>query len=183
MVIPGCSLLLIALALYFFSDDLPEGNYLDLLRSGEKEVTNPFKAMGRAASNWRVWVLFILYAGCFGVELLMNSNLANYFRGNRTPDGSLREAFSLPESTAGMIAGLFGIMNLFARSLGGLGSDIMARKWGLHGRLVWFFFVQIVEGALFVLFSYMTVISAAIPVLCLFSLFVCFPPFLFSFIN
>ncbi len=165
MVIPACALLIISSALFFFSDDLPDGNYRDLHRAGTKEKTNPFKSMLRASSNWRVWILFLLYAGCFGVELLMNSNLANYFSGNEG-----KEVFRLNEATAGLVAGLFGIMNLFARSLGGVGSDVMAKRFGLRGRLWWFFAVQLIEGILFVVFSRMRTIGSAVPVLVLFSL-------------
>lgn len=173
MVIPGIALVLCAAGLWFLSDDLPDGNYRELERTGQKEKTNPFKSMLRACTNWRVWVLFLLYAGCFGVELLMNGNLANYFRGNRKTVGTTvtyREAFRLTEGTAGLLAGLFGLMNLFARSLGGIGSDVLAKKYGLRGRLWWFFIVQLFEGIFFVIFSRMTTIATAIPTLLCFSL-------------
>lgn len=162
MVIPGCALIITGIAMFFLADDLPEGNYRDLHKAGTKEKTNPFVAMGKAAQNWRVWVLFLMYAGCFGVELIMNGNLATYF-GDR---------FGVEDGLAGLLAALFGLMNLFARSLGGLFSDFMAKKFGMRGRLWAFFALQISEGALFVLFSRMTVLGAAIPVLVCFSLFV-----------
>lgn len=162
MIIPGAALLLTSIAIWFLSDDLPEGNYANLIREGKKEKTNPFRAMGKAALNWRVWILFLLYSGNFGVELIMNLNLATYFR----------DAFNLDKSLAGIIAGLFGLMNLFARSLGGITSDLAAKRWGLRGRLWAFFFIQACEGALFVIFSRIRVLGAAIPVLISFSLFV-----------
>lgn len=165
MIIPGCSLLLTALALFFLSDDLPQGNYADLHKAGKKEKTNPFVAMARAARNWRVWILFLMYAGCFGVELVMNSNLATYFK-------SGNESFGLDEAKAGLVASLFGIMNLFARSLGGIFSDVMAKRFGMRGRLWAFFVVQVGNGILFVVFSQITILGASIPVLILFSLFV-----------
>lgn len=165
VIIPACALVVMSAALFFLSDDLPEGNYRDLHRAGTKEKTNPFKAMGRAMANWRSWVLFLLYAGCFGIELIMNSNLATYF-------STKNESFELNESTAGLIAGLFGIMNLFARTLGGIGSDFLAKKFGLRGRLWWFFFVQLTNGICFFVFSRIRIIGAAIPMLLLFSLFV-----------
>lgn len=162
MVIPGVALLLTSVAMFFLSDDVPEGNYRDLHRAGTKEKTNPFVAMGKASLNWRVWILFFLYAGCFGIELIMNGNLANYF--------STR--FGLGQGTAGLVAALFGLMNLFARSLGGIFSDVMAKKFGMRGRLWAFFVVQISNGCAFIAFSRIGLLGAAIPVLITFSLFV-----------
>lgn len=165
MIWPGVALLATSICLYLFSDDLPEGNFADLHKAGTKEKTNPFKAFGRAAANWRSWILFLLYACCFGVELLMNANLAVYF-------SSPKESFGLGEGTAGLVAALFGLMNLFARTLGGVFSDVLASKFGMRGRLWAFFIVEFVEGLFFLLFSQIKVLGAAIPVLILFSLFV-----------
>lgn len=166
MLIPGTALVLISIAMFTLSDDLPQGRYSDLHKAGRMEKTNPFVAMWRAAFNWRVWVLFLLYAGCFGIELVMNSNLASYFNS----DGD--EAFNLTQSTAGIVAGLFGLMNLFARSLGGILSDFMAAKYGMRGRLWAFFVVQFLNGCFFVVFSRIDMLGLAIPMLLMFSLFV-----------
>lgn len=162
MIIPGGALLLIAASLYLLADDLPQGNYADLHKAGTKEKTNPFIAMAGAARNWRVWILFLLYAGCFGVELIMNSNLATYFQ----------EQFGVDQGKAGLIAGLFGLMNLFARSLGGIFSDVLAKRFGMRGRLWAFFIVQCLNGLLFVAFSRIRLLALAIPTLIGFSLFV-----------
>ena len=167
VLIPSSALVITAAGLYFFSDDLPEGNYADLIKSGKKKKLNGGKTMLRAVTNWRVWILFLLYAGCFGVELIMNGNLASYFSGN---DGL--EAFTLRESTAGLIASLFGLMNLFARSVGGIGSDYFSSRGGIRGRLWWFFAVQLIEGIAFVIFSRIRVLGAAAPILIVFSFFV-----------
>lgn len=163
MIWPGVALVITAISLYLLSDDLPQGNFADLHKAGTKERTNPLKAFARAAVNWRSWLLFALYAACFGVELLMNANLAFYFAD---------EPFNLDEGKAGLVAALFGLMNLFARSLGGIFSDIFAAKFGMRGRLWAFFIIELVEGALFVAFSQIKVLGAAIPVLICFSLFV-----------
>lgn len=166
MIFPGTALIMMSLVMFFFSDDLPEGNYADLHKAGTKEKTNPFKAFGRAAKNWRAWVLFALYGSCFGIELIMNGNLAKYFS-----DGD-NESFGLSQGRAGLVASLFGLMNLFARSLGGIFSDVMASKFGMRGRLWAFFIVQLSNGLMFVAFSQIEVIGGAIPVLVGFSLFV-----------
>ena len=73
---------------------------------------------------------------------------------------------------AGAIASLFGLMNIFARTLGGLFGDRCGIRWGLRGR-VWFLgAVLLVEGLALILFSRMSVVYLAVPTLVLFSLFV-----------
>lgn len=165
MIIPGVALVITGVALYFLTDDLPQGNYADLQKAGKKEKTNPFLAIFKAATNWRCWILFLLYAGCFGVELVMNGNLAVYF-------SSESEGFGLDQGLAGLVASLFGLMNLFARSVGGILSDFLSARYGMRGRLWAFFIVQFCEGLLFILFSRIKIIGAAIPALIGFSMFV-----------
>lgn len=63
-------------------------------------------------------------------------------------------------------------MNLFARSVGGLGSDFFNKRWGIRGRLWWLFIVQFVEGIAFVCFSRARVLGLAAPLLVCFSFFV-----------
>ena len=62
--------------------------------------------------NVNSWLMFLQYAACFGVELTMNNVAAGYFS----------DEFGLSTSKAGVVASLFGLMNLFARSLGGIWS-------------------------------------------------------------
>ncbi|KAJ8905238.1 hypothetical protein NDN08_001746 [Rhodosorus marinus] len=162
MVIPATFTLVIGILLFFFADDCPDGNYRFLIMSGQKHATNPWVSFGRAALNPRSWVLHLTYATCFGVELVMNGNLASYFQ----------TSFGLDEGTAGLIAALFGLMNLFARSLGGITSDFGSSRWGMTGRLIVFFLTEIMEGLMLLTFSRMTVLGAAIPMLILFSIFV-----------
>uniref|UniRef100_A0A7S1TKM9 Major facilitator superfamily (MFS) profile domain-containing protein n=2 Tax=Erythrolobus australicus TaxID=1077150 RepID=A0A7S1TKM9_9RHOD len=159
MVIPGTMALAVGVLLYFFSDDSPDGNFRDLHMSGAKQKTNPWLAMKRASVNGRSWILHLLYATCFGVELIMNNNLASYFT----------EEFGLSQGTAGLVASLFGLMNLFARSLGGIASDYFSKRFGMTGRLWVFFIVEFVEGLFLLLFSRLRVLGAAIAALIAFS--------------
>lgn len=62
--------------------------------------------------NFNSWVMFAQYAACFGVELTVNNTAATYFK----------DFFGLSTAKAALVASLFGLMNLFARSLGGLWS-------------------------------------------------------------
>lgn len=62
--------------------------------------------------NPNSWLMFAQYAACFGVELTVNNTAANYFK----------TFFDLSTEKAAMAAALFGLMNIFARSLGGIWS-------------------------------------------------------------
>lgn len=71
-----------------------------------------------AARNYRVWILFGAYAACFGIEIFIHNIVAMYYVEN----------FSFGLKEAGMTAGIFGLLALFARALGGIVSDKVAIK-------------------------------------------------------
>lgn len=164
MVVPGLLMVLTGIAYYFFAQDAPEGNYKDLRASGKMPPAagSGWESFKLAASDYRVWALFIIYAGCFGVELTINNVAALYFY----------DRFSLDLPTAGLIAGLFGLMNIFARTLGGVVSDMVAVKDGLTGR-VWFMGgILLLEGLALMVFAKMGTLFPAVLAMLVFSLFV-----------
>jgi len=71
-----------------------------------------------------------------------------------------------------LVAGLFGLLNLFARSLGGFLSDRVGIKTGLRGRVLFLGVTLLLEGVTLMLFSKMTFLPLAITALLVFSLFV-----------
>ena len=163
MVIAGAVCFVTGIAYYFFTTDLPNGNFKELLASGE--LKREEKAKGTfwlAAKDYRVWALFFVYAACFGIELTINNIAAIYYK----------EEFGLGLKTAGLVAGLFGLMNLFARTLGGFISDRFVRTGGLKGRVKWLFIAILAEGVALIFFSQMRVLAMAIPMMIVFSLFV-----------
>jgi NNP family nitrate/nitrite transporter-like MFS transporter len=119
MVIPGLALLVMAFVYYFGTQDTPEGNIADL-----RAVDPQYKAKAgdAAGSFWqscrdhRVWVLFLVYGACFGIEITIDNIAALYFIDN----------FNVGIKEAGIIAGLFGFMNLFARALGAVSGIVGA---------------------------------------------------------
>ncbi|MFC7369379.1 MULTISPECIES: NarK family nitrate/nitrite MFS transporter [Vreelandella] len=166
MVVPGVVLFFTGIGYWFFTQDAPDGNFSELRARGElPEATGENSAVHSflaAAKDIRVWALFVVYGLCFGVELTINNIAAIYFF----------DKFDLTLATAGLIAGLFGLMNIFARTLGGVFSDLFAKQGGLKGRVRWLFIALICEGIALIAFSQMHVLSLAIGIMLVFSLFV-----------
>lgn len=161
MVAPGILLFIMGILYYKYTQDTPQGNYKDL-KDTELERKNAGSAFREACKDYRVWVLFVIYGACFGVELIVNSKAALYFF----------DYFQMDMATAGLIAGLFGLMNLFARSLGGIVGDYFGKSSGLSGRVRWLFVALLCEGVALVIFSRMGTIPTIIASLIVFSLFV-----------
>lgn len=151
------------IAYYFLTQDTPEGNFAALRSAGKlmpKSHTRGTFLM--ACKDHRVWTLALIYGACFGIELTVNNVAALYFT----------DYFGLGLTTAGLVAGLFGLMNIFARSLGGILGDRFGIQWGLKGRVTWLFLCIFGEGVTLIVFSLMGMLPAAIAMLVIFSLFV-----------
>ena len=166
MVAPGAAMILCGIAYYKWTTDFPQGNITDLRKADsgyQKRKKGERKGAFLAAVNdRRVWALFLLYGACFGIELTINNVAAIYYH----------DHFQLDLKTAGLIAGLFGLMNLFARSLGGYFGDKAGMKWGLNGRARFLGVLVLVEGLALLLFSQMTLLPLAIGSMIVFSLLV-----------
>lgn len=163
MFVAGLVCLLTGVAYYVLTQDSPAGNFKDLRERGEL----PAKKYGianffDASADRRVWLLFVIYAACFGIELTIDNIAHLYFSDN----------FKLDLQRAGMVAAILGGMNLFARSLGGYFADQFGIAGGLRGRVRWLFVVLLGEGLFMIVFSRMTTTPLAIGGLMLFGLFV-----------
>merc|ERR1711981_488140 len=115
--------------------------------------------------DFKVVVMIFQYSARFGTELAMNNQLATHFR----------TYFQMKATDAGLLASSFGGMNLFARSLGGISSDLLFAKFGFTGRL-WAQFLSLFFEAIF-LFAFGCVNNeqpwyTALSVLICFSVFV-----------
>ena len=162
MFFGGLVCLLTGIAYYKLTQDAPEGNYKELRATGRIPESKQTKGTFLAASrDYRVWALFVIYASCFGVELTINNVAALYFT----------DYFGMGVATAGTAAAMFGLMNLFARTCGGILGDKFAARWGLKGRVSWLFMALFCEGIALMAFSQMPVLLLAIPMLIVFSLF------------
>lgn len=161
MVVAGAVCAITGVAYYYLTTDLPDGNYKDLGISAARQKVEGGGFLD-ACKDKRSWFLFFVYAASFGIELTINGMAALYYM----------DYFGLGIKTAGLVAGLFGLMNIFARTTGGIIGDKFGHKWGLKGRVRWLFIAVFIEGLALLLFSRMTILPYAIGVMVVFSLFV-----------
>jgi NNP family nitrate/nitrite transporter-like MFS transporter len=96
------------------------------------------------------------------MELTIDNIAALYFTDN----------FHLGLTAAGFVAASFGMMNLFARALGGIVSDRTHRTWGLRGRTVLLGGTIFCEGLALMLFSRMSWLPLAVATMMLTGLFI-----------
>ena len=82
------------------------------------------------------------------------------------------DRFGLGVAAAGLIAGMFGLTNLFARTLGGVVGDKVGIRFGLKGRTLFLGSVLLLEGIALAVFSRMDILPLAIGAMLVFSLFV-----------
>ena len=171
MVFAGLLCAAAGVAYYFLTQDAPAGNFRRLRVAGKlAPAAASWAGFLEACRDVRVWVLFALYGACFGIELTINNVAALYFVDYFAEFQRMDAARAL--QIAGLIAGSFGLMNLFARSLGGALGDKCGGRWGLPGRVRWLFAVVFCEGLALLLFSQTSTLRVAIPSLIVFSLFV-----------
>lgn len=163
MVVPGVALFIMGFIYYFFTQDSPAGNLADLRKKNPE-----YKAKGKdtgsfmhACKDYRVWVLFLAYGACFGIEITIDNIAILYFV----------DTFNLGLKEAGIIAGLFGLMNIFARAMGGIFGDKAGKKYGLQGRIIILSLFLLLEGLGIMLFSNMNSLTWAIATMLFFALF------------
>ncbi len=161
MVIAGVICFLMGLVYYFFTQDTIEGNYTELRAEGRLPKTKKDEAsFGTAVKDYRVWILFVIYAACFGMELTVYGTMDDY----------LQNTFHLSRTSAGNLVLSFALMNIFARTLGGFFGDKFGRLKGLRGRVLFLAVILAVEGIMLTTFSSVTSFTVAIVFLIGFSL-------------
>jgi NNP family nitrate/nitrite transporter-like MFS transporter len=161
MVVPGALMLVWGVLYYKLTQDYPAGNVEDGAQVVRKYGTSEGNTFLEACRDYRVWALFLTYASCFGIELTFHNLAALYFA----------DTFALGLTTAGLVAGSYGLMNLFARALGGWASDRVALRFGLRGRVLLLGGLLVGEGLGLVLFSQMRTLVTAIVAMVGFALF------------
>jgi len=160
LFVPGAMMLVMAVLYYRYADDTPFGK---ITSKSAVDANKPsgWESFLAAARDYRVWMLFVTYAACFGVELTIHNLAAVYYV----------DQFGLDLKTAGLYVGAFGLLALFARALGGLISDRIARTRGLDGRTALLFLFILAEGLGLMAFAKMDTAMAALTAMLAFGLF------------
>lgn len=164
LVMPGLAMPVMAFFYWRFTQDCPQGNFAELrsrgiaIEGGKKGGWASFRA---ACANYRVWMLFTTYAACFGVEVFIHNVAAIYYV----------DHFHLSLKAAGMAAGSFGLLALFARALGGWLSDKAAARRGLDVRATLLFVLIVGEGLGLMGFAHADSMVPAVMAMLVFGLF------------
>ena len=140
MIVPGIMLLVMARLYWKHTKDTPAGNFDELpqTQSGKKE--NTFLL---AAKDYRTWILTVAYAACFGVEITIDNYAASYFH----------DDYKATLIFAGLLASIFGWINIFARPMGGIISDKVGRRFGFNGKVSLLAILLLLEGIGIMLFA------------------------------
>ncbi len=161
MVIAGVVCFLMGIVYYFFTQDTPKGNFKELKEAGEMVVTKKDQVgFLTVLKDYRVWILFVVYAASFGIELTVYGTMDDY----------LQNTFQLERVTAGNIVLSFALMNIFARTLGGFFGDKFGKLKGLRGRVLFLSFILAIQGVMLITFSGATSLILGIVLLISFSL-------------
>lgn len=164
LLVPGILMIVVGALYWKFTQDCPQGNFSEVRAAGVSVGSDKKGGWGvfkQAASNYRVWILFVSYAACFGIEIFIHNIIALYYV----------DQFGFGLKEAGLAAGIFGLLALFARAFGGMLSDKIASSKGLDGRTKILFALILGEGFFLILFSQMQTPMLAILSMTIFALF------------
>lgn len=156
MIVPGVMMLIVAWLYYKYTKDTPIGNYDEI---GRTKATRE-KADWSILKDWRLWALVLGYAMSFGMELTFDNVASLHFV----------DTFKMSQAGAGLLAGVFGFMNLFARALGGIASDRVGKRAGMRGKGILLGILLFTEGVGLILFAMSGNLSMAIVMMLFFAI-------------
>ncbi|KAG5190448.1 nitrate high affinity transporter [Tribonema minus] len=159
-IFPAAFVLIMSVVVLTRCDDSPKGQYKELIAHGAMVRKSSAKAASQGYRDYNSWILTIHYAACLGVELTTLNTCATYFD----------DKFGLGTTKAGLIATVFGLMQIFTRASGGLLSDSAFKHFGggstgMRGRIIVQMCTLTAEGVCLVIFSRMNSLGSAIALL------------------
>ncbi|KAH7468804.1 High affinity nitrate transporter 2.5 [Phytophthora ramorum] len=179
LLLPAMLMIAIGICTYLFSDDCPQGNYVDLKRNhvmADRAKSELYYGFLAVAKQPVVWVLAFQYACCFGVELQVHNVLSLYYyedfkiAGCDAASGA-NQCRLLSQTKASAISSCFGLMCIFARAVGGYASDVANRHYDMKGRITTQLLCLAFQAVFLYLFSQLRVLAWSIPCLVVFGFF------------
>jgi NNP family nitrate/nitrite transporter-like MFS transporter len=191
MVVPAVLMWIVAWLYAKYTRDTPNGNFDEIGRTPPRRTgtsshtppsshnqpgaaAGPGSEIGRTSvktartktnwsvlADWRIAALTLAYAMCFGMEITFDNVASLHFV----------DTFHLTQHSAGFWAGLFGMMNLFARALGGFLSDKTGQRWGMPGKGTLLATALLLEGFGLIAFAHAPTFAIAIAFMLTFALF------------
>lgn len=153
MAVPSTIALITSVLVYCISDDTPQGNFIDLKKSGKLRHVSASSSFRKGAMNTNAWCLLAQYACIVGVELTTNNAAAFYFK----------DQFGQSTESAAAIASLYGWVAPIGTVIGGFLSDFMALSHlQFRGRLMVQMISCVLMGVMILIFSKMQTLSGSI---------------------
>eukprot|EP00644_Phytophthora_capsici_P014552 jgi/Phyca11/124550/e_gw1.54.252.1 len=153
IALPAVLMISMGVVIRFVVDSCPTGDFQELMkkkRQAEQAPPSLLESFKIVLSDTNVLIMIAHYAACFGTELQLNNMGAMYFYKEFTKNGCTDSSLCslLSRTSAATVASSFGLMNIFARAVGGLTSDAVNRRLGMRGRQYTQFTLLCVLGAL-----------------------------------
>ncbi|CAD6891452.1 unnamed protein product [Tilletia laevis] len=102
-----------------------------------------FAVMGKVLTDARVWLCALAYMTTFGLETAMDAALP----------GLILTLFQSPNfkvDDAAYVASTYGLLNLFARALGGIAADVLYSRYGLIAKVYLLIGTGLAQGVLMI---------------------------------
>ncbi|OWZ16045.1 Major Facilitator Superfamily (MFS) transporter [Phytophthora megakarya] len=179
VVFPAILMIFIGMVTYFFSDDCPQGNYIEMKKThamAEKPKADMVRGFVNVAKQPVVWILAFQYACCFGVEIQIQNVLSLYYYEDFKIEGcdiatDKNSCRLLTQTKASLISSCFGLMCVFARAVGGYISDWSNHHWDMKGRIVAQFICLTGQAVFLFIYSHIRLVEWSIPCLIIFGFF------------
>lgn len=97
------------------------------------------EALLEILQDLRVWTCAVCYLLTFGLETALDAALPGLIY-------NLFQSESFTAVEAAYAASTYGLMNLFARPLGGIVSDLLYKRYGLRSKVQWLFVTAFAQG-------------------------------------
>ncbi|UKZ48312.1 hypothetical protein TrVGV298_002535 [Trichoderma virens] len=147
VTVPVPCLILVAIIILILGKDQPNGKWsarrqpqtaaIDIDTAQPEPLTLP--ALLAILTDLRVWACAICYLLTFGLETAMDAALPGLINSL-----FVSESFTIVD--AAYAASTYGLMNLFARPLGGIISDILYAQFGLRAKMYWLLATALSQG-------------------------------------